>query len=69
MASSSAALVLPIVDSLSLTGPAIVQVLPQVAIADAACIVALPLAIDPARAGRAALGVTRRICSVPQRFS
>jgi Kef-type K+ transport system membrane component KefB len=56
MASSSAALVLPIVDSLSLTGPAIVQVLPQVAIADAACIVALPLAIDPARAGRAALG-------------
>lgn len=56
MASSSAALVLPIVDSLKLSGPAVVQALPQVAIADAACIVALPLAIDPARAGRAALG-------------
>jgi Kef-type K+ transport system membrane component KefB len=56
MASSSAALVLPIVDSLGLKGPSVIQALPQVAIADAACIVALPLAIDPARAGRAAIG-------------
>ena len=56
MASSSAAIVLPIVDSLGLTGPPVLQLLPQVAIADAACIVALPLVIDPARAGRAALG-------------
>jgi Kef-type K+ transport system membrane component KefB len=30
--------------------------LPQIALADAACIVALPLVIDPSRAGRAALG-------------
>jgi Kef-type K+ transport system membrane component KefB len=56
MASSSAALILPIVDSLGLGGESILRLLPQVAIADAACIVALPLAIDPARAGRAALG-------------
>ena len=56
MASSSAALVIPIVDSLHLTGPAVLQAIPQVAIADAACIVALPLAIQPSRAGRAALG-------------
>jgi Kef-type K+ transport system membrane component KefB len=56
MASSSAALVMPIVDSLRLTGPAILQAIPQVAIADAACIIALPLAIQPSRAGRAALG-------------
>jgi Kef-type K+ transport system membrane component KefB len=56
MASSSAALVMPIVDSLRLTGPAVLQAIPQVAIADAACIVALPLAIQPSRAGRAALG-------------
>ena len=56
MASSSAALVLPIVDSLSLEGPALVDLLPQIAIADAMCIVLLPLAIDPAHAGRAALG-------------
>jgi Kef-type K+ transport system membrane component KefB len=56
MASSSAALVLPFVDSLRLGGPDIVALLPQVAIADAACIVALPLAIDPHRALRAALG-------------
>ena len=56
MASSSAALILPIVGSLRLDGPAVVQLLPQVAIADAACIVALPLAVDPAHAGRAAVG-------------
>jgi len=57
MASSSAALILPIVDSLGLGGSAVLQLLPQVAIADAACIVALPLVIDPAHAGRAATGV------------
>jgi Kef-type K+ transport system membrane component KefB len=56
MASSSAALILPIIDALHLEGTPILQLLPQVAIADAACIVALPLAIDPARAGHAALG-------------
>ena len=56
MASSSAALILPIVDSLRLgTGP-VLEMLPQVAIADTVCIVALPLAIDPARAVRAAVG-------------
>ncbi len=56
MASSSAALVLPIVDSLRLGGSSVLAMLPQVAIADAACIVALPLAIDPTHAARAALG-------------
>lgn len=56
MASSSAALILPIIDSLRLGGRPILQLLPQVAIADTACIVALPLAIDPEHAGRAALG-------------
>jgi Kef-type K+ transport system membrane component KefB len=56
LASSSAALVLPIVDSLGLGGAAVLQLLPQVAIADAACIVALPLAIEPTHAARAALG-------------
>ena len=56
MTSSSAALVLPIVDSLRLSGPSLLETLAQVAVADTACIVALPLAIDPAHAGRAALG-------------
>ena len=56
MASSSAAVVLPVVDSLHLGGPPVLQLLPQVAVADAACIVALPLVIDPRHAGRAALG-------------
>lgn len=56
MASSSAALILPIIDSLRLGGEPVLQLLPQVAIADAACIVALPLVIDPDHAGRSALG-------------
>jgi len=56
MASSSAALILPIIDSLHLGGPHVLRMLPQVAIADTASIVALPLAIDPKHAGRAALG-------------
>jgi Kef-type K+ transport system membrane component KefB len=57
-ASSSAALVLPIRDSLHLGGPAVLAMVAQVAVADTACIVALPLAIDPAHAGRAAVGAT-----------
>ena len=57
LASSSAALVLPIVDSLRLGGPDVVAMTAQVAIADIACIVALPLLVDPPHAGRAALGV------------
>jgi Kef-type K+ transport system membrane component KefB len=56
MASSSAALILPIVDSLNLGGPSVLELLPQVAVADTACIVALPLVVDPGHAGRAALG-------------
>lgn len=56
IASSSAAIVMPIVDSLGLGGDQVLGVLPQIAIADSACIVALPLAIDPKHAPRAALG-------------
>lgn len=56
MASSSAALILPIVDSLRLGGPSVVPLLPQIAVADTACIVALPLVVDPAKAGHTALG-------------
>ncbi|MFC1400931.1 MULTISPECIES: cation:proton antiporter [Streptacidiphilus] len=56
MASSSAALVLPVVDALGLGGPQVLGLLPQVAVADALCIVALPLVIDPDHAARAALG-------------
>ena len=56
MASSSAALILPIVDPLRLGGPPVVALLPQIALADTACIVALPLVINPANAARAAVG-------------
>lgn len=57
LASSSAALVLPIVDSLRLGGPAVVDTVAQVAVADVVCIVALPLVLEPTRAPRAAIGV------------
>jgi Kef-type K+ transport system membrane component KefB len=63
MASSSAALVLPIVDSLRLGTKPVLQMLPQVAIADSVCIVALPLAIDPKHALRAGLGALAVIAS------
>jgi Kef-type K+ transport system membrane component KefB len=65
IASSSAALVLPMAESLSLGGPALLDLLPQVAIADTVCVVAVPLAVDPAHAGRAALGALAVIgCAV-----
>ncbi|OBF47171.1 sodium:proton antiporter [Mycobacterium sp. 852002-50816_SCH5313054-b] len=56
MASSSAALVLPVIDSLRLQGPDVLSVTVQIAIADAACIVLLPLVIDLKHAPIAALG-------------
>jgi Kef-type K+ transport system membrane component KefB len=56
MASSSAALVLPIKDSLALAGDQVLTLVAQVAIADALCIVVLPLALEPSHALRSALG-------------
>jgi Kef-type K+ transport system membrane component KefB len=56
MGGSSAALALPILGARSGTGSAVLEFLPQVAIADALAIVALPIVIDPAQAGRAAAG-------------
>jgi Kef-type K+ transport system membrane component KefB len=68
MASSSAALILPIVESLRLGGAPVLQMLPQVAIADVACIVALPLVIDPEHAGRAAIGAGAVLASAALLF-
>lgn len=56
MASSSAAVALPLIDSLRLRGPRVLSATTQIAIADAACIVLLPLVIDIQRAPTAALG-------------
>lgn len=56
LASSSAALVIPLVDSDKLEGPYVLTMLAQVVVADTACIVALPLAADPSQAGRSAMG-------------
>ncbi|MGH3724504.1 MAG: cation:proton antiporter [Mycobacterium sp.] len=56
IASSSAALVLPIIDSLGLKGDKVLSITAQVAIADTASIVLLPLVIDLKHAPRAAVG-------------
>lgn len=55
MASSSAAVIMPIVESTKTT-QGLLNFLPQIALADAVCIVALPLVIDPQRIAQAALG-------------
>jgi Kef-type K+ transport system membrane component KefB len=57
VASSSAALVMPVIADAGLSSPPVLVLTAQVAIADAAAIVVLPLAEQPARAGRAAWGV------------
>ena len=65
MTSSSAALALPVIDSLRLQGPPVLSLTAQIAIADAACIVLLPLVIDLRRAPTAALGaVAIAACAV-----
>jgi Kef-type K+ transport system membrane component KefB len=56
MASSSAAMALPVIDSLRLQGPQVLSVTAQIAVADAACIMLLPLVIDIRNAPAAALG-------------
>ncbi len=56
IASSSAAVMMPVVAELRLSGPDVLAATVQVALADIAAIVALPLVEDPTRAGRAALG-------------
>jgi len=56
MASSSAALVLPVVEEAGIGGNTALLLLGQVAVADTACIVLLPLAEQPERALHAAAG-------------
>lgn len=57
LTSSSAALILPIVDSLRLSGPRVLTMIAQVAIADVASSAALPFVIDPPRAAETAAGI------------
>ena len=56
MASSSAALALPVIQSLGIEGPSVQAVTAQIAIADATSIVLLPLVINPERALTAGIG-------------
>ncbi|CAN5235859.1 cation:proton antiporter [soil metagenome] len=57
LASSSAALVLPMMQVLGLRRTSLTQLVAQIAVADLVCIVALPLVVVPDRALEAALGV------------
>ncbi|WP_019932112.1 cation:proton antiporter [Nocardia sp. BMG111209] len=56
IASSSAALILPILDSAGLSGNSVLELTAQVAVADTVCTVALPLVIDTGSVVRTALG-------------
>ncbi len=55
--SSSAAIALPIIDESGLTGPPVLVAMAWITIADVLATVAIPLALAPARAAHAALGV------------
>ena len=56
LASSSAALALPLLAAVGVRPALVLDSVAQIAVADTVCIVALPLAIEPSRAGRAAMG-------------
>jgi Kef-type K+ transport system membrane component KefB len=56
MASSSAAIIMPIVSGEKLSGRHIITLLPQITVADAVCTVALPIVLDPGHAARALIG-------------
>lgn len=56
LASSSAALVMPALSHVKRVSRPGLEFLTQLAVADTACIVALPLAVDPANASSAAIG-------------
>ena len=56
LASSSAALVMPVIDGAGLTGGRVTATVVQVAAADTVCIVALPLAENPSKALGATVG-------------
>lgn len=55
IASSSAALVLPMLQSAGVRGTSMAQLVAQIAIADLACIVALPLILNPGHVAQVAL--------------
>ena len=56
LASSSAALVLPMLQSLGISAQTVPRLVAQIAVADIACIVALPLVMEPSRLLGTALG-------------
>ena len=69
MASSSAGVIMPLLAGTPLTAPAIAAMLPQIALADAACIVLLPLVLDPPHVPRALLGIAVLVALVLLAFA
>ncbi|MET3805130.1 Kef-type K+ transport system membrane component KefB [Nakamurella sp. UYEF19] len=63
LASSSAALVMPVIDGAGLTGDRVIATVVHVAVADTVCIVALPLAENPSKALGAAIGAVAVIAA------
>lgn len=63
IASSSASIAMPVLDGYTGDRDQLVALLPQLAVADAACIVLVPLVVDPPHAGRAALGAVAVIAA------
>ncbi|WP_022909052.1 cation:proton antiporter [Aestuariimicrobium kwangyangense] len=68
LASSSAALVLPALGSTEVTSRPGLEMLAQLVVADTACIIALPLVIEPSRAGRAAVGTVTVVVAAAGAF-
>lgn len=54
--SSSAALLMPLLQGVPLTGATLIEFLPQVALADTVSIILVPLVVEPSQAGPRALG-------------
>ena len=64
LASGSAAVLLPALEETGIAGPDVMMVMAQVTIADVITILAVPIVLQPARVGHAALGSVLVACGV-----
>jgi Kef-type K+ transport system membrane component KefB len=64
LASGSAAVLLPALQELGLRGPVVMAVMAQVTLADVITILSVPIVLQPARAGHAALGAALVLAGV-----
>jgi Kef-type K+ transport system membrane component KefB len=64
LASGSAAVLLPALEETGIAGPEVMTVMAQVTIADVITILSVPIVLQPARVGHAALGAALVACAV-----